>query len=73
MDDLKQKARNYYILGLYAEKRSMNSEAVPNYFKALFAVCGHFLQEKTGKVPKDHNERFRVLESKDLFLYRLLD
>ncbi len=32
------------------------------YFKAWFALQDLILFQKTGKVPKDHSERFRLLE-----------
>ncbi|MBU3896658.1 MAG: hypothetical protein KJ697_01855 [Nanoarchaeota archaeon] len=71
--DLEKKAKNYFILGLFGEKHKMTSEAVSNYFKALFAICDMFLIKKTGFQPKDHTERFRALERTDKFLYRILD
>lgn len=71
--DLEEKARNYYILALFGEKKGMTSEAISNYFKALIAVCDIILIKKTGIPPKDHTERFRMLEKIDNFLYELLD
>lgn len=73
MEGLEEKARNHYILALFGEKKGMTSEAISNYFKSLFAVCDFTLAGKTGSEPKDHTERFRMLEKTDRFLYELLD
>jgi uncharacterized protein (UPF0332 family) len=43
------------------------------YFKAAFLVLDHILLEKEGKTPKDHTERFRMLEKKYPELYEFLD
>ena len=43
------------------------------YFKTLFSVLDLIILKKEGKVPKDHEERFRVLETKFQSLYSVLD
>lgn len=43
------------------------------YFKTLFLLLDQFLLEKHGKSPKDHTERFRVLESSEKNYYEFLD
>jgi HEPN domain-containing protein len=43
------------------------------YFKALFSILDFKIFEKTGKIPKDHNERFRFLQSSFTELYSILD
>ena len=43
------------------------------YFKALFSVLDLMILRGTGKMPKDHSERFRILESKYPKLYEELD
>ena len=43
------------------------------YFKALFAALDCIILKKEGKVPNDHEERFRVLEQKFPYLYGVLD
>ena len=43
------------------------------YFKTWFAIQDYILLEKTGKSPKDHNERFRLLEKNFLKTYLELD
>jgi len=43
------------------------------YFKALFAVQDYILLQKIGQSPKDHNERFRLLEKYFPESYERLD
>ena len=43
------------------------------YFKAMFIVLDLIILSDTGKTPKDHTERFRVLELKYPTLYNVLD
>lgn len=43
------------------------------YFKTWFAIQDKILLEKIGKAPKDHAERFRLLESNFKRTYILLD
>lgn len=43
------------------------------YFKAVFSVLDLILLKTQGKTPKDHGERFRMLETADLELYEFLD
>ncbi|MEK6913074.1 MAG: hypothetical protein AABW47_00175 [Nanoarchaeota archaeon] len=43
------------------------------YFKALFSVLDLIILKEDGKIPKDHSERFRMLENKHIELYRILD
>jgi hypothetical protein len=37
--------------------------------KALFALCDHIILTKYGKFPKNHSERFRILEFKEPKIY----
>ncbi len=41
--------------------------------KALFAVCDYIIWRKYKKLPKNHSERFRILELKEPELYRQID
>lgn len=43
------------------------------YFKTWFAIQDNILLEETGKSPKDHTERFRLLEKYFKKTYTLLD
>ena len=43
------------------------------YFKTLFSALDYVILKKEGKVPKDHEERFRILEIKFPSLYSVLN
>lgn len=43
------------------------------YFKTWFAIQDNILLEKIGRAPKDHSERFRLLEDNFKNTYILLD
>ena len=43
------------------------------YFKALFAILDLIILKKEGRLPKDHSERFRMLEISHNELYIILD
>ncbi|HII15123.1 MAG TPA: hypothetical protein HA362_02315 [Nanoarchaeota archaeon] len=70
---LKEKARNYFLIALLAEKMGMRAESGSNYFKALFAVDDLALQEKLKHAPNDHNERFEMLKAHIPALYDITD
>ena len=73
MEELRQKARNYFILGLIAERLGMGSESATNLFKALFAIDDAAIFDKTKQTAKDHNERFSMLKSCLQELYLITD
>lgn len=73
MADLKEKAGNYFILGVIAESLNMPSEAATNYFKALFAIDDSALLERVKVQPKDHAERFDLLKRNIPKLYIITD
>jgi len=43
------------------------------YFKAIFAALDLRILNETGKAPKDHEERFRILQERYPDVYRILD
>lgn len=71
-EDLKTKAKNYYMIACIAEKLGMCSESASNFFKALFAA-DDFIIAKIGERPKDHTERFRILKLRFPELYIITD
>ena len=56
---------------LYAAKDYTSASIL--YFKTWFAVQDFILIEKTGRSPKDHTERFRMLEKEFPGSYNQLD
>lgn len=73
VENLKNKAKNYFILGIIAENLNMEAEAATNFFKALFAVDDVALLEKINDKPKDHTERFNMLKENIPELYTITD
>jgi len=43
------------------------------FSKALFAVCDLLIQNKLNKLPKNHSERFRILEGYFKEVYYIVD
>ena len=72
-DNLRIKARNYFVLGTIALKLSMPSEAATNFFKALFAIDDSVLYDKLKLEPQDHTERFNLLRKNSPKLYLITD
>ena len=72
MEELVQKARNYFILARIAEKIEMYSKSASNYFKALSAI-NDFMLDKLNFKAKDHSERFMLLKSNLPELYIITD
>lgn len=61
------------ISGKLSEERGMLISATDNYFKALIHAIDYFLQDKIGKIPDSHTERFRILVRENKELYKLVD
>lgn len=70
---LEERAKNFFIIGIIAQRKYMNAESISNYFKSLFAICDLILYKKTKIIPSDHTERFVLLKEHDHFLYEILD
>jgi hypothetical protein len=62
----KKSADTLYFTGDY-------TSATILYFKTLFAIHDYILLEEIGESPKDHNNRFRLLEKYFPSLYKELD
>ena len=43
------------------------------FSKALFALCDLLIQDKLNKLPKNHSERFRILEEYFKEIYGIVD
>lgn len=41
--------------------------------KSLFALVDYIIFTKHNKLPKNHNDRFRILEEKETFIYKKVD
>src|SRR3989338_998469 len=71
--NLAQNAKEFlHSAGEIYNKGDYTSSAVL-YFKALFAILDPIVLREKGFVPKDHGERFRILESNFSELYEFVD
>jgi len=41
--------------------------------KSLFALCDYIIYKKYGKLPKNHSERFRILEVRERAIFAEVD
>ncbi len=55
------------------EAKGRNRAAATLYFKAIATVCDYVIYQKLRKIPDNHAERFRILESHFILLYRVID
>ena len=55
------------------QKEHMTKSALILYSKALFAVLDYLILKKYKKLPKNHSERFRILEAKEPKTYINVD
>jgi uncharacterized protein (UPF0332 family) len=75
MDEAKL-SNNIKIIQSSAELVFQNKDytsATILYFKAFFCVLDLILLKEQGRAPKDHTERFRMLETYKPKLFELLD
>jgi uncharacterized protein (UPF0332 family) len=70
---LKENIKKFMNSGEIVYKTQDYTSATILYFKALFSVLDLVILKDTGKVPKDHSERFRILELRFPELYKILD
>jgi uncharacterized protein (UPF0332 family) len=56
---------------IYEDKDYTSSTIL--YFKAIFGILDYILLLKEGKTPKDHTERFRMLEKTYPDIYEFID
>ncbi|MDD3175504.1 MAG: hypothetical protein PHU51_03435 [Candidatus Nanoarchaeia archaeon] len=62
-----------YNAGNLLMTQNMSKSATIMFSKALFAVIDYLIFKKYSKLPKNHSERFRILELKETEIYLDLD
>ncbi len=72
-EDLSKNIRMFLSSADLVYERGDYTSATVLYFKALFAILDYIILNSGKGVPKDHSERFRVLESSAPKLYTVLD
>lgn len=65
--------KEFYESALNEEEKKHYNVAVTLYFKALAVLADLFIYEKEDKLPTNHSERFRILETKYPEIYDIPD
>jgi len=73
IDELKANAQEYLEDADYLFNRGHHNSALNLYFKALVAICDYIILRDTGKLPRNHSERFRILEENYPDIYDIVD
>ena len=77
MEDVKkifiENAKEYYRNAIDAENKREYNTSVTLYFKTISALCDIYIFIKERKLPSNHTERFRILESKYPEIYKIID
>lgn len=72
-DLLRKNIIEFYTEGNSALKRGSYNTAVSLFFKTIAVLVDYHILKKEGFVPKNHAERFRLLQQKYMKLYEILD
>lgn len=70
---LTENAEEYYKNAVLSENKKEYNTSVTLFFKAISALCDLYIFLKEGKIPSNHVERFRILESKYYEIYKIID
>ncbi len=73
MEELAKTFQEEYRGALDEIKKERYKNATILFSKALFALCDILIQQKLHKLPKNHNERFRLLERYFPATYKVVD
>jgi len=71
--ELKENIKEFYESALQSEKEKKFNVAVTLYFKTIAVLTDLYILQKEGKIPSNHSERFRILESKYPEIYKIID
>ena len=72
-DELREIALRFWKSADVVYKRRDYTSATILYFKCFFVMLDCIIFRKLRKTPKDHTERFRILETDFPGLYEILD
>ena len=71
-NDLKSNFIEFYDGGKDAIKVKKYNLAVASLFKAIAVLSDYKIYSEFGSLPKNHNERFRILETKLVPIYEIV-
>lgn len=72
-DILLKNIKEYLKYAQEAYEKNDYNTAMTLFFKVLVTICDYQILRETGTIPSSHENRFRVLEVKFPFLYRIID
>jgi len=72
-DILKEGFKEFIEGALDEERKNRFKLAVTAYFKAITQLCDLLILRKKGFSPKNHSERFRILEKEFPLIYKSVD
>ncbi len=72
-DELKNTFLEEYSAAYLLKKAGKLKSSVILLSKALFALCDYIILKKYSKLPKNHSERFRILELKEKKVFLEVD
>ena len=72
-DELLKNAKTFYASASLVYRSGDYTGAFILFFKCLMAICDYAVLAKYSKTPKDHQERFRLLEKHFPLLYKEVD
>ncbi|CUX77738.1 hypothetical protein [Thermococcus chitonophagus] len=70
LDELRSNIKEYLEDADYLFNKGHYNSVLNLYFKALVAICDYIILRDTGRLPRNHAERFRILEEKYPEIYR---
>ncbi len=73
LEDLKQTFLEEYESAKVLFELNKLKSATILLSKAIFALCDYLILKKYSKLPKNHSERFRILELKEPIIYSEID
>ena len=72
-DELKKGIEEYTQSAIRDESENRRRSAATMYFKAIAAVCDYIIYFKLKRLPDNHTERFRILETHFQAYYSVLN
>lgn len=72
-EDLLKNIKNFIDSAKILYERKDYTSSCVLFFKALFAIVDYILLVSGKGIPKDHSERFRILQNYSNRLYTILD
>jgi len=73
LDEIKENIKEYIEDADMLFERGRYNSALNLYFKALVGICDYIIFRDTRRLPRNHSERFRILENRYPDIYDIVD